>query len=173
MQTIGPQIVRFLTRTPAQTFLLCPLVVIAFEFAWHGGRPPIVWWGVPLLLWGYLQYKLVGGFRHPRAGGTPGMETPPDRIVDYGPYRYTRNPMYLGHLIFLAGLALTFWSWFARDPAGSTRGLVPLPRAHRRGQAVGDFRRRLRRLSRARETLDSGRVLIRQATCPASSHNPR
>jgi protein-S-isoprenylcysteine O-methyltransferase Ste14 len=41
------------------------------------------------------------------------MEVPPQRIIDFGPYRFTRNPMYFGHLIFLAGLALTFWSWFA------------------------------------------------------------
>ena len=78
------------------------------------GRPPaFVSWGLPLLAWGYLQYKLVGGYRGPRAGGGPGMETMPDRILDHGPYRYTRNPMYLGHLIFLIGLAITFWSWFA------------------------------------------------------------
>jgi protein-S-isoprenylcysteine O-methyltransferase Ste14 len=41
------------------------------------------------------------------------MEVPPQRIIAGGPYRYTRNPMYLGHLIFLTGLALTLWSWFA------------------------------------------------------------
>ena len=29
-----------------------------------------------------------------------------ERILDVGPYRFVRNPMYLGHLIFLAGLAL-------------------------------------------------------------------
>jgi protein-S-isoprenylcysteine O-methyltransferase Ste14 len=107
------QVLRWLGRTPVQTFLLCPLAVLAFESAWQGGRPHIVWWGIPLLIWGYLQYKLVGGYRHPRAGGGPGMETAPDRIIDYGPYRYTRNPMYLGHLIFMVGLAITFWSWFA------------------------------------------------------------
>ena len=38
---------------------------------------------------------------------------PPDRIVEDGPYRYVRNPMYLRHLIFMLGLALTFASWFA------------------------------------------------------------
>jgi protein-S-isoprenylcysteine O-methyltransferase Ste14 len=36
-----------------------------------------------------------------------------DQIVATGPYRYTRNPMYLGHLVFMLGLSLTFWSWFA------------------------------------------------------------
>jgi protein-S-isoprenylcysteine O-methyltransferase Ste14 len=96
-----------------QTFLLCPLAVAAFEAARRGGWPVIVPWGLPLLAWGYLQYRLVGGWRHPRAGGTAGMDAPPERILAQGPYRYTRNPMYLGHLIFMLGLALTFWSWFA------------------------------------------------------------
>ena len=104
---------RWLTRTPVQTFVLCPLAVLAFEIAWHGGRPVFVPWGLPLLAWGYLQYKLVGRYRGPRAGGGPGMETMPDRILAHGPNRYTRNPMYLGHIVFLAGLAITLWSWFA------------------------------------------------------------
>jgi protein-S-isoprenylcysteine O-methyltransferase Ste14 len=41
------------------------------------------------------------------------MEIPPERVVDTGIYAYTRNPMYLGHLIFMLGLAITFWSWAA------------------------------------------------------------
>lgn len=112
-QPIQRRIVRWLSRTPVHTFVLCPLAVIAFEAAWQGGRPVIVWWGLPLLVWGYLQYKLVGRYRHPRAGGTAGMDAMPERILAVGPYRYTRNPMYLGHLIFMAGLAITFWSVFA------------------------------------------------------------
>jgi protein-S-isoprenylcysteine O-methyltransferase Ste14 len=112
-ETIVGGVWRWLGRTPVQTFILCPVAVIAFELVLHGGRLTIVPWGVPLLAWGYLQYLLVGGYRHPRAGGTPGMDVPPQRIIDFGPYRYTRNPMYLGHLIFLTGLALTLWSWLA------------------------------------------------------------
>jgi protein-S-isoprenylcysteine O-methyltransferase Ste14 len=113
MHEIAQRIWRWLRRTPVQTFVLCPLAVVAFEWAWQGGRPAIAWWGLPLMAWGYLQYRFVGGYRLPRAGGTAGMDVAPDRIIDQGPYRYTRNPMYLGHLIFMAGLTLTFWSWFA------------------------------------------------------------
>jgi protein-S-isoprenylcysteine O-methyltransferase Ste14 len=65
------------------------------------------------LVWGYLQYRWVGSYRLPLAGGSHGMEVPPERIVSQGPYRFTRNPMYLGHLIFLLGLVVTFRSWLA------------------------------------------------------------
>ena len=103
----------WLGRTPVQTFILSPPAVIAFELARPGSAIAIVPWGVPLLLWGYLQYLLVGRYRLRLGGGGPGMAAPPQRIVARGPYRYTRNPMYLGHLIFMSGLVVTFWSWFA------------------------------------------------------------
>ena len=103
------------------TFVFCPLLVVAFELALNGGRLIMTPWGAPLLAWGYLQYRLVGNYRLPHAGGTPGMDALPERIIMAGPYRYTRNPMYLGHLIFMLGLALTFWSWFALLAAPSRR----------------------------------------------------
>ncbi len=68
-------------------------------------------WAVPLLAVGYLQYRMIGSYRLALSGGGPGMSTPPERLVTGGPYRYTRNPMYLGHLIFIAGLAWVFRSW--------------------------------------------------------------
>jgi protein-S-isoprenylcysteine O-methyltransferase Ste14 len=104
---------RWLFSTPGQTFILCPAVVIAFEVAWHRAMPEFVPWGCLLLAWGYLQYRFVGHYRHPRAGGGWGFDHAPDRVVDTGPYRLTRNPMYLGHLIFMTGLVITFRSWFA------------------------------------------------------------
>ena len=112
-ETVDCRILRWLKRTPVQTFILCPLIVMVFELALHHGRPTLVPWGVPLLIWGYLQYLCVGSYRLPRAGGTAGMDVPPERIISQGPYRFTRNPMYLGHLIFMLGVTLTFWSWLA------------------------------------------------------------
>jgi protein-S-isoprenylcysteine O-methyltransferase Ste14 len=112
MQTLRAALTWF-GRTPVQSFLVCPVVVLAVEIALHGGHPVFVPWGLPLMAWGYLQYRQVGNWRHPRAGGSRGIDVLPDRIISTGIYRYTRNPMYLGHLIFLTGLAVTLWSWFA------------------------------------------------------------
>jgi protein-S-isoprenylcysteine O-methyltransferase Ste14 len=101
-----------LERTPLRTFVIYPLCVIAFELAVRGVLV-IEPWGVLLLAWGYLQYRLTGHHRVQHGGGGPGITVPPEHIVEDGLYAYTRNPMFLGHLIFMLGLAVTFWSWFA------------------------------------------------------------
>lgn len=110
---LSARMCRWLQRTPVHTFVMSPLLVVGFELALNHGRLTVLPWGAPLLAWGYLQYRLVGNYRLPRAGGTAGMYTMPELIIAAGPYRYTRNPMYLDHLIFMAGLVLTFRSWFA------------------------------------------------------------
>jgi protein-S-isoprenylcysteine O-methyltransferase Ste14 len=84
--------------------------VVSWELFLNHGRLRFEPWFAPLLAWGYLQYRLVGSYRLPRGGGGPGMDTPPERLVTSGPYAWSRNPMYLGHLIFLIGLSLTFES---------------------------------------------------------------
>jgi len=104
---------RLFTSTPVRTFLLYPLAVIAFELAIRRGDLVFVPWGALLLAWGYLQYRLTGHYRVEHGGGGPGLTVPPERLVTNGVYAYTRNPMYLGHLIFMLGLAVTFRSWFA------------------------------------------------------------
>jgi protein-S-isoprenylcysteine O-methyltransferase Ste14 len=106
-------IVKPLRSTSFRTFVLYPLIVAAWELLSHGGGLSVRWWYVPLMVCGYLQYRLTGAYRVRLGGGGPGMDTFPERLVTTGPFAWCRNPMYLGHIVFLAGLALTFQSWFA------------------------------------------------------------
>ncbi len=59
--------------------------------------------GAALALWCILTFALVGR-------GTPAPFDPPRRLVVTGPYRYVRNPMYLGATLVLVGAALVFRS---------------------------------------------------------------
>lgn len=104
---------RFLNRTPIRTFVVYPVASLLWEVGinWNQFQPNL--WFAPLMIWGYLQYRLCGRYRVKHGGGGPGLEKPPDRLVATGPYALTRNPMYLGHIIFLIGVALTLKSWLA------------------------------------------------------------
>ena len=102
---------RFLRRSPVQTFLLVPLAVLAWELAL--GRLHLELAGVALMMWGYAQYRAVGRYRVRLGGGGPGLSgAPAERLVESGIYRWMRNPMYLGHIIYMIGVAVLFQSWF-------------------------------------------------------------
>ena len=93
-----------LASTSTRTFAAIPAVVLAEQAL--ARRPLHLRWA-PLLAWGYLQYRLSGDYRIARAGGPPGMsQGHPDELVTTGIYAHTRNPMYMGHLVFLTGLTL-------------------------------------------------------------------
>ncbi len=104
---------RWLKSTSNRTFVVWPAALFALEALVQQGWPTVHPWALPLFAWGYLQYRLVGNYRTKVGGGGPGVAIPPDRIVDQGIYRWVRNPMYLGHLIFLAGVVLALGSWIA------------------------------------------------------------
>ncbi len=90
--------------TSTRTFAVLPAVVLAEQAV--SRRPLHLRWA-PLMAWGYLQYRLSGSYRIARAGGPPGMsQGRPEHLVTTGIYAHTRNPMYMGHLVFLTGLTL-------------------------------------------------------------------
>lgn len=143
---------RWLKSTSRRTFVVYPLLIVLLEILWQQGLPDIVIWGVPLLPWGYLQYRLCGDYRTRHGGGGPGIEVPPERIVDTGIYGWLRNPMYLGHMIFMAGLAITFQSlaalallifhlfWFDRRVREDEQHLLQIF-----GEPYRDYMRRVKR----------------------------
>ncbi|MEO5845600.1 MAG: hypothetical protein ABIQ33_12255, partial [Caldimonas sp.] len=82
-------IVRWLKSTSNRTFIVWPLALLALQMVIDRGLPQFNPWAVPLLIWGYLQYRWVGALRTRRGGGGPGLSNPPERLVDDGPYRLT------------------------------------------------------------------------------------
>ncbi len=104
-----------LESSPRQTFVLFPLSALLVEWLRRGGRAPRLRLRfAPLLLWGFLQYWLTGRYRRLMNAGGPGFKNLPSRLLTGGPYALSRNPMYLGHLLFALGLALTLPSWVTK-----------------------------------------------------------
>jgi protein-S-isoprenylcysteine O-methyltransferase Ste14 len=101
---------RLLRRSPIQTFILVPLAVFLWELAI--GDLHFQPAGLLLMAWGFLQYRLVGRYRVRIGGGGPGLSgAPPEHLVQTGIYAWTRNPMYLGHIVYMIGVAVLFQSW--------------------------------------------------------------
>ena len=60
--------------------------------------------GITILLWSFWNFLAQGR-------GTPAPIDPPKELVATGFYRYTRNPMYVGVLLVIAGHFLWFGFW--------------------------------------------------------------
>ena len=93
-----------LRSTSTRTFVALPAALLAEQAV---RRAPLHPSALPLMAAGFAAYKLGGRYRIRRAGGPPGMsQGMPERLVTTGVYGWTRNPMYLGHLVFMTGAAL-------------------------------------------------------------------
>lgn len=71
-------------------------------FAWLA--LPLWLIGAAILLWSFWNFLIQGR-------GTPAPIDPPKELVATGFYRYTRNPMYVGVLLVIAGHFLWFGFW--------------------------------------------------------------
>ena len=102
-----------------RTFVLYPVLALVWELVLHRGNltlaPPSTSIGLLLMLIGYLLYRLTTAYRVKHSGGGPGeiWRVPPERLITSGPYGYTRNPVYAGHLLFLIGLTVALKSGLA------------------------------------------------------------
>jgi len=147
--------VKFVKSTPNRSFFLYPLIVLLWEFFVRGGKLGslvVEPYYLVLMIWGYGQYRFCGKYRRRIGGGGPGLEKPPERLVTSGLYGYIRNPMYLGHIIFLTGLTLTLQSvlaalitvgtaiWFHFRVLGDERRLIEIF-----GEPYLEYMRRVKR----------------------------
>ena len=77
--------------------------------------PPLPALGVLVL---FLAVALIGWalLALLRAGNDPRPDRPDAALVERGPFRFSRNPVYLGFLIGMLGIALRWgdlWGWLA------------------------------------------------------------
>lgn len=102
--------------------------------------------GLPLVIWCWWGFIT-------RGRGTPAPFDPPRNLVVTGPYRFVRNPMYLGAILLLlaeaalwgapvlAGLAMAFWLIAHVVVVGYEERAL----ARSFGQSYADYRARVRR----------------------------
>ena len=92
------------SSSPRRTFVVLPIAAAGFEVL--RGRSPFRGGvlGFAIMTAGYVLYRGAGSYREARGEGGPGFSIEPHALVTTGPYAVIRNPMYLGHHIFLAGL---------------------------------------------------------------------
>jgi protein-S-isoprenylcysteine O-methyltransferase Ste14 len=113
---------------------------------------PSVWLGVAVfaLALGLAVWAIV---TMTRAGSNVPTNRPSTAIVESGPYRLTRNPIYLGMMLGLIGLALAFddlWLVLALVPFAAVirYGVVAREEAYlerKFGDAYRGYRSRVRR----------------------------
>ena len=90
--------------------------------------------------------------------GTPHPANPPSKLVDRGPYRFSRNPLYVARLLILTGIGLSLSSLGALFMVlllAATLEFVLVPReegrlAARFGHAYWEYQRRVPRWFRFR-----------------------
>jgi protein-S-isoprenylcysteine O-methyltransferase Ste14 len=97
----------FTVVIPGTVAVYLPWLILT---AGGAGREPAVWPAVALIGLGAALYLWCLRLFATRGRGTPGPWDPTQRVVDVGPYRWVRNPMYLAVFLVVAGETLLFLS---------------------------------------------------------------
>ena len=87
---------------PAVVAGLVPWLLLSSDPWRRAGTPlgwPVLTFGTGVLLWCVRDFYVIGK-------GTLAPWAPPERLVILGLYRFVRNPMYVGVLGIVSGLAL-------------------------------------------------------------------
>ena len=125
---------------PPLVYLTAIGLGVALHLAWPVGLAPLpagprvgMALGVSLVVLAVVLF--VSAVRTFRAAGTPiPGDQPTTTIVWTGPYRVSRNPIYLSFSVLQAGLALwidSLWLAVALMPAAALMALVVVPREER------------------------------------------
>ena len=118
-----------LLRTIVWSLAFAGTFIVYLPWAWFGAwRAPIEWSDprslaglVAIAMGAALVLSCIVEFAR-RGRGTPAPMDAPRELVVHGPYRYVRNPMYLGAVLALLGelvrtpvegFAIYIVSWFA------------------------------------------------------------
>lgn len=143
---------------PPLVFLAALAVGYAVEWLWRVPLAPPGWslavriaGGAALALGFWFMFSALGQFR--RLGTRPEPWEPATALALDGPYRFTRNPMYLGMALVLGGLALignALWPLLMVVPAVVVIRTQVIAREERYlearfGNQYRDFKKRVRR----------------------------
>jgi protein-S-isoprenylcysteine O-methyltransferase Ste14 len=120
---------------PPIVFLSAILLGIALNHVWPLSFVPSILWllGPVVALFAVLLFVL--SVREFRAAGTSVRGSKPTTtIVRTGPYRFSRNPIYLSFVLLLVGLAVwlnNLWLLLTLIPAAAFIAVVVIPREER------------------------------------------
>lgn len=104
-------------RVPPPVVVVVALVAAwALNALWHvqlGPPAPPLGVAVAMFALGWIGWALIVMVK---AGNDPRPDKPDAALVERGPFRLSRNPIYSGFLLFVTAMALywgTLWGWLA------------------------------------------------------------
>jgi protein-S-isoprenylcysteine O-methyltransferase Ste14 len=120
---------------PPIAFLMAILLGIGLNRAWPlPFRPSVLWWLGPLFTGCAVLLFLLSYWEFRAAGTSVRGSKRTSTIVRTGPYRFSRNPIYVSFILLVLGLSVwlnNLWLLVTLVPAVGFIALVVIPREER------------------------------------------